>query len=174
MAASLDWYILSFQTLDEMHFTDRVRTVNCVYDPCKPYGSRNRCDPVAQITPEIYWRSPNEMQFPIVYGPKTAFTIRTNGTDRQAAVTPSLEWHVIYINVTLMRNNFQIAYGPKTVFYDLPNGTDRRLVVSNRISLCIMAAIAQCTGWKLSMCLIDLGMMNSIATLYVLIKVLSR
>ena len=28
--------------------------------------------------------------FPIVYGPKTPFTIRTNRTDRQAVVTPSL------------------------------------------------------------------------------------
>ena len=29
--------------------------------------------------------------FPIVYGPKTVLTIRTNRTDRQTAVTPSLE-----------------------------------------------------------------------------------
>ena len=76
--------------------------------------------------------------FPIVYGPKTAFTIRTNRTDRQTAMTPSLEQHVIYVKVPLMRYNFPIVYGPKTVLYDLPNGTDRKLVVSNRISLGIL------------------------------------
>ena len=37
-----------------------------------------------------------------------------------------------------MRYNFPIVYGQKTVFYDLPNGADRKLVVSNRISLCIL------------------------------------
>ena len=37
-----------------------------------------------------------------------------------------------------MRYNFPIVYGPKTVFYDPPNGTDSKLVVSNRISLCIL------------------------------------
>ena len=37
-----------------------------------------------------------------------------------------------------MGYNFPIVYGPKTVFYDPPNGTDRKLVVSNRISLCIL------------------------------------
>ena len=45
---------------------------------------------------------------------------------------------MIYINVPLTRYNFPIVYGPKTVFYDLPNGTDRKLVVSNRISLCVL------------------------------------
>ena len=78
------------------------------------------------------------MQFPIVYGPKTAFTIRKNRTDRQTAMTPSLEQHVIYVKVPLMRYNFPIVYGPKTVFYDLPNGTDRKLEASNRISLGIL------------------------------------
>ena len=37
-----------------------------------------------------------------------------------------------------MRYNFPILYGPKTVVYDPPNGTNRKLVVSNRISLCIL------------------------------------
>ena len=37
-----------------------------------------------------------------------------------------------------MRYNFPIVYGPKTVFYDLSNCTDRKVVVSNRISLCIL------------------------------------
>ena len=37
-----------------------------------------------------------------------------------------------------MRCNFPIVYGPKPVLYDPPNGTNRKLVVSNRISLCIL------------------------------------
>ena len=45
---------------------------------------------------------------------------------------------MIFINVPLTRYNFPIVYGPKTVFYDLPNGPDRKLVVSNRISLCVL------------------------------------
>ena len=46
-----------------MHFTDRIRTVNCVYDPYKPYGSTNRCDPFAQKKSDIYSRLPSEMRF---------------------------------------------------------------------------------------------------------------
>ena len=76
-----------------------------------------------------------QMQFPIVYGPKTALTIRTNRTDRQTAVSPSLEWHVICATNEVQ---FSDCIRTETVFYDLPNGTDRKLVVSNRISLCVL------------------------------------
>ena len=31
----------------QMQFSDRMRTENCAYDPHKPYGSTNRCDPFA-------------------------------------------------------------------------------------------------------------------------------
>ena len=31
----------------QMQFSDRIRTENCAYDPYKPYGSTNRCDPFA-------------------------------------------------------------------------------------------------------------------------------
>ena len=66
--------IFSLQILDEMHLTyegggggltDGIRTVDCVYDPFKRYG----------------WTHQHV----------TAFTIRTNLTDRQTAMTPSLE-----------------------------------------------------------------------------------
>ena len=50
-----------------------------------------------------------------------------------------------------MRYNFPIVYGPKTVFYDLPNGTDRKLVVSNRISLCILDMTRCEDDWVISM-----------------------
>ena len=94
-----------------------LQTVNCIYDPYKPYGSTNRCDPFVQMTRDIYSRLPNEMRFPIIYGPKTAFAIPTNCMDRQTVVTPPLSWIIhVSINVPLMRYNFPIAYGPKTSF----------------------------------------------------------
>ena len=37
------WFALLWQ----MQFSDRIRTENCAYDPYKPYGSTNRCDPFA-------------------------------------------------------------------------------------------------------------------------------
>ena len=42
-----------------MHFTDLIRTVNCVNDPYRSYGSTNRYD----IFDQIYSSPTNEIQF---------------------------------------------------------------------------------------------------------------
>ena len=72
----------------QMQFSDRIRTEDCAYDPYKPYGSTNRCP--LRLNNTLYVPL-TRYNFPIVYGPKTAFTIRTNRTDRQTAVTPLVE-----------------------------------------------------------------------------------
>ena len=87
VAACLDWYFLPLQTLDEMHLTERIRTVNCVYDPYKPYGSTNRCDPFAWITRDLYYCPTNEVQFSDCIRTETVFYDLPNGTDRKFVVS---------------------------------------------------------------------------------------
>ena len=64
-----------------MHFTDCIRTENCVYDPYKPYGLTNRCRTPLLKQHVIYTQDPRtRCNFPIAYEPKPAFTICTNRT----------------------------------------------------------------------------------------------
>lgn len=80
VAVSLDWYdFLSFQTLDEMHFTDLIRTVNCVNDPY-----RSHTDLQTVMTPLIKYIQvpPMRYNFPIVYRPKNVFFMICKTVDR--------------------------------------------------------------------------------------------
>ena len=61
-----------------------------------PNGSHCRSHLKNEVYMHVWFALLWQMQFstynfPIVYGPKTVLTIRTNRTDRQTAVTPSLE-----------------------------------------------------------------------------------
>ena len=68
-----------FKRLIKMSLTDRIRIVNCVY---KPYCSTCRLTP-SLIEHVIYTEvALIGWNFPIIYGLKTAFFTRRNGTDR--------------------------------------------------------------------------------------------
>ena len=88
--------------LNEMQFTDRIRTEKCLYDLYRPYGSSKR-SPVAQVM---------RCNCQTVYGPKIVFTIRTdrkavfsdrislsNRTDRKAVFSDRISLSILDMSV---------------------------------------------------------------------------
>lgn len=101
---------------------DRVRIVNCVYRPYKPY-----------------WSPPNKMQFSDRIRIKNGLFHPYKRYWSTSRVTPSTPVRCHYCILSrLMRYDFSISYGPKTAFKDPSNCTGLKLVICNRIRLSIL------------------------------------
>ena len=61
------------------------------YCRLRPNGSHCCSHLKNEVYMHVWFACCGRCNFPIVYGPKTVLTIRTNRTDRQTTVTPSLE-----------------------------------------------------------------------------------
>ena len=71
-----------------MQLTDRIRTEKCLLRSVQTVRIVKLYKPLSQIRRRNILSVLNEMQFTAVYGPKSAFTICTDRTDRQTLQAP--------------------------------------------------------------------------------------